>query len=172
MKSVGRSVSNLYYAMGILIISFLISSHISGAADFQLLSEAEEGISYVKNPCRPDTFTLTFSFSEDVKDLGAKSLALVAFSKEFQNDQEDIDLFYSDIKRSGDRQFQVDYVARRALSNGEYFEVELPDQIELILLSDDMSKITNMQERSCIIPSEFQKKITLINKNINQKCTK
>ena len=165
-----------YYIVCVVGFFFLFAFP-AYSESFHLLEESQEGVGFYRNPCRSDAFSLVFSFSEDLKDLSKESFILVNFSKDFQDfltahDQvKEVDLFYSQSQKIGNRQLRIDYVARKPLPNGTFSQIEMPDQIEVVLLEKGFSRILDMHDQRCVLPETFKRKLTLINKNTDQKCS-
>lgn len=165
---------------GAFLISFLKISWVVSAdavEAFELLGEKEEGISYLKDPCHKNMFTLVFSFSQDIQDPPKQELAFVELSSEFQDlmrsldeDLSYISLYYSGAKKIGNRQIEVTYVAKKILLNGADSDVDLPDQIEVNVLDGDLEKVLDVFNRRCQFSDLSKKKATLINKYADQKC--
>ncbi len=179
-----------YIAVFLLSFFYYFFLNVAGAQSFpsatpfELLSETQEGIQYLKDPCYGNVFSLIFSFSEDIQDPPQRELALVAFSSAFEemirslyqmDKTDDVALYYGAPQKLGNRQVQIDYVVKKVSMEGpDDFDsdIELPDQIEIVIENNELAKILDIHHRYCAPIDDFKKKITLINKNAQIGCLK
>ena len=81
----------------------------------------------------------------------------------------DVALYSAVPKKIGNRQLEVQYVAKKVLRDGEDEDFDLPEQIEVQFLEEDFSKVSDIYQRSCQTIDHSQ--ITLINSNAQKNCS-
>lgn len=170
-----------HYFLKCLALFFLIAaSQIGGAQEdsrFQLLPEVQSGVMFFRNPCQPEAFTLIFSFSKDLKGEIEEEILFISFSQEFEDflktqheRMKSVALFAGVPQKIGNRQLRVDYIAKRVRLDGSLDNFELPDQIEIVILNNDLAKVLDQSNRSCEgVPSDERER-TLLLSNPSEKC--
>lgn len=164
-----------------MILFITIASHggetEGGDGRFHLLSEIQNGVAYVKNPCHPEAFSLIFSFSKELKGTISEEISFVSFSEEFEDflktqheEMKTVALYARSPEKIGSRQLRVDYIAKAVREDGSDANLELPDQIEVVILNDDLSKVLDQSNRPCERVPNHEREITLLLSNPSEKC--
>ena len=144
------------------------------AQRFVLLSDQKNGIVFFKDECKKNAFSLVFSFSQDLKEIPYAHLALVDFSKNFKEDlkasHDGLVYAYLEVQSSqkmGNRQIRVDYTAKKVSDDGGAdADLDIPDQIEILLLDEDLKKIMSTSNFNLETMESSKKVRTLINANL------
>lgn len=146
---------------------------------FALLPDEQNGIVFFKDECKKNAFSLVFSFSQDLKDVSYHGLAIVDFSKNFKEDlksnHDGLVYAYLEVQSSqkmGNRQIRIDYLAKKVSDDGGGdTELDIPEQIEILLLDEDLKRILDMSEHHVGAIDTSKKVRTLINSNLETSCS-
>jgi len=162
-----------------IVISIMMASPcvFGGESSFMLLSQEKNGIAYYKDPCQSNAFNIVLSFSQDLEDPREEEIAFIRFSENFEEyllssnlDMKDMTLYYSVPKKIGNRHIHVYYVVKQLTYSGYDQGLDLPDQIEIDLIDEDLALIRDKNLRVISALEREQSAVTLINKNANKKC--
>ncbi len=166
----------------LFMIIFVIGQGVVFAQDspahFALLSDEQSGVVFFKDECKKNVFSLIFSFSQDLKDTSYQGLTLVDFSKNFKEDlkssHDGLIYAYLEVQSSqkiGNRQIRIDYSSRKVTDNGgSDTDLEIPEQIEVLLLDEDLKHIFDTFGRHLDVIDPAKKTRTLINSNLETSC--
>ena len=149
-----------------------------GNARFALLSDEQNGIVFFKDECKKNALSLIFSFSQDLKETSYPGLTLIDFSKNFKEDlkssHDGLVYAYLEVQSSqkiGNRQIQIDYVAKKVSDEGGTdTELDIPEQIEIFLLDEDLKRILDTGGHHLEAMDGAKKTRTLLNSNLERAC--
>ncbi len=173
--------TRLYFLQALIVLFLTIVSQggktEEGEGRFRLLSEIQNGVTYIKNPCHRGTFSLVFSFSKELKGSVEEEMAFVSFSEAFQDflktqheEMKTVALYAGAPEKIGSRQLRVDYIAKMVREDGSDVNLELPDQIEVVILNEDLSRVFDQSNRSCERVPTNEREITLLLSNPYEMC--
>jgi len=144
---------------------------------FRLLSEIQNGVTFLRNPCYPEAFSLVFSFSKDLKVPIHEEIAFVSFSPEFEDflktqheGMASVALYARAPEKIGSRQLKVDYIAKMVRKDGSGDNLLLPDQIEVVISNDDLAKVFDQSNQSCEGVPSGEREMTLLLSNPSERC--
>lgn len=169
------------YFLKCLVFIFLMTASGVGWAQqgprFQLLTEVQNGVVFFRNPCQPEAFTLIFSFSKDIKGGLEEGILFISFSREFEDflksqheGMKSIALYAGIPEKIGNRQLRVDYISKMVRTDGGFDNLELPDQIEILILNDDLAKVLDQRNQSCEKVPGDERERTLLLANPAERC--
>lgn len=173
--------TRLYFLQGLIILFMTIASQggetEEGEGRFRLLSEIQNGVTYVKNPCHPGIFSLVFSFSKELRGPMGEEIAFISFSEAFEDflkiqheEMKTVALYARVPEKIGSRQLRVDYIAKIVREDGSDVNLDLPDQIEVVILNEDLSKVFDQSNRSCEKVPNNEREMTLLLSNPYETC--
>jgi len=164
-------------SMGILSLSMMHSALSND--EFRLLSDKQNGIVFMKDPCAKNAFSLIFSFSQDIEEFPSSEMAMVSFTKSYQDVlatyNEGLRYCYLEAAKAekiGNRQVKITYLAKKVSEDGEDPSLTIPDQMEVVVVAEDLAKIKDLEGRSAEPLNGAESIRTLINVNTESTCSK